>query len=373
MMTKEALYIGIMSGTSLDGVDTALVSIKDREINLLASDFLSYPESLKTQVLAICHGQETNLKHIGELDHQLGLLYAEAVNSLLSKTTYTEHDIAAIGNHGQTVFHQPDGAIRFTTQLGDNNLLATLTGIDTIGDFRRKDMALGGQGAPLVPAFHRYLFADSDSTQVILNIGGISNVSILQPNGEVIGFDTGPGNVLLDHWCSHAFCQPFDKDAQLAAQGNVLIHLLDEMLKDNYLKRPAPKSTGREHYHEQWLKQCLDAISTPINEHDVLRTLTEFTALTIANAIENYPIGTTPKLLVCGGGANNPIIMKRLSELLKGWNVAPTDSEAISGDYMESMAFAWLAHCYLNKIPSNLPSVTGASKAVPLGVFYSAD
>lgn len=373
MMTKEALYIGIMSGTSLDGVDTALVSIKDRKINLLASDFLSYPESLKTRVLAICHGQETNLKHIGELDHQLGLLYAEAVNSLLSKTTYTAHDIAAIGNHGQTVFHQPDGAIRFTTQLGDNNLLATLTGIDTIGDFRRKDMALGGQGAPLVPAFHRYLFADSDSTQVILNIGGISNVSILQPNGEVIGFDTGPGNVLLDHWCSHAFCQPFDKDAQLAAQGNVLTHLLDEMLKDDYLKRPAPKSTGREHYHEQWLKQCLAAISTPMNEHDVLRTLTEFTALTITNAIENYPIGTAPKLLVCGGGANNPIIMQRLSELLKGWNVAPTDSEAISGDYMESMAFAWLAHCYLNKIPSNLPSVTGASKAVALGVLYSAD
>ncbi|SNX46943.1 Anhydro-N-acetylmuramic acid kinase [Vibrio thalassae] len=373
MMSKEALYIGIMSGTSLDGVDTALVSIKGREITLLASDFLNYPESLKKGVLAICHGEETTLKHIGELDHQLGLLYAEAVNALLSKTSYSAHDITAIGNHGQTVFHQPEGAIRFTTQLGDNNLVATLTGINTVGDFRRKDMALGGQGAPLVPAFHRYLFADSDSTQVILNIGGISNVSILQPNGDVIGFDTGPGNVLLDHWCSHAFSQSFDKDAQLAKQGHVIPCLLEEMLNDDYLARPAPKSTGRERYHEQWLSQCLAAISTPMTDHDVLRTLTEFTALTIANAIQNCSIGTTPKLLVCGGGANNPIIMKRLSELLIGWSVAPTDSEAISGDYMESMAFAWLAHCYLNKIPSNLPSVTGASKAVPLGVLYSAD
>ena len=373
MITEEALYIGIMSGTSLDGVDTALVSIKDRQIQLLCSDFLGYPDDLKTEVLAICHGQPTDLKQIGELDHKLGLLYAQAVQSLLKKSPYEATDIVALGNHGQTVFHQPDGKTPFTIQLGDNNLLATLTGIPTVGDFRRKDMALGGQGAPLVPAFHRYLFGNNQTTQVILNIGGIANVSVLQPDGSVLGFDTGPGNVLLDHWCSSVFSTAFDRDALLAQQGTVNQDLLNELLADNYLRRPAPKSTGREHYHAHWLEQRLARVSPRPNEYDVLRTLTEFTAITIAEAIKDYPVGSQPKLLVCGGGANNPIIMKRLSALLTQWHVASTDTAAISGDYMESMAFAWLAHCYLHKIPSNLPSVTGASRAVPLGVLYSAD
>ncbi len=373
MMSKEALYIGIMSGTSLDGVDTAIVAIKGKQIRLLDSDFLSYPDTLKRDVLAICQGQATSLKSIGELDHKLGKLYANAVESLLAKSSYNTSDITAIGNHGQTVFHQPDGDIPFTTQLGDNNLVAALTGIDTIGDFRRKDMALGGQGAPLVPAFHRYLFGDSESTQVILNIGGIANVSVLQPNGDVIGFDTGPGNVLLDHWCTQAFGQAFDKDAQLANQGMVHHELLAQMLKDPYLTRSAPKSTGREYYHGQWLDTQRAAIKPGMSDHDLLRTLTEFTAMTVADAIKPYGIGNSPKLLVCGGGANNPIIMSRLSELLPNWHVDSTDSEAINGDYMESMAFAWLAHCFVNKIPSNLPSVTGASKAVPLGVFYPAN
>lgn len=373
MMSKEALYIGIMSGTSLDGVDTAIVAIRDKQIRLVDSDFLSYPDALKSEVLAICQGQPSSLKQVGELDHKLGKLYVRAVESVLAKSNYSAGDITAIGNHGQTVFHQPDSEMPFTTQLGDNNLVAALTGINTVGDFRRKDMALGGQGAPLVPAFHRYLFSDSESTQVILNIGGIANVSVLQPNGDVVGFDTGPGNVLLDHWCSHAFLQAFDQDAHLAKQGNVNDSLLAQMLTDPYLKRSAPKSTGREYYHGEWLRTQLAKLDSAVNNHDVLRTLTEFTARTIAQAIKPYCVGASPKLLVCGGGANNPIIMSRMSELLTNWHVDSTDSEAISGDYMESMAFAWLAHCFINKIPSNLPSVTGASKAVPLGVFYPAD
>ncbi|MGF1751340.1 anhydro-N-acetylmuramic acid kinase [Vibrio cionasavignyae] len=372
-MSQAEYYIGVMSGTSLDGVDVALVSINGKQISLIETHFHSYPAHLKEGVLAICHGQHTDLRAIGELDHQLGHLYAQATVQLLHKANYSPEQITAIGNHGQTVFHQPDGASPFTIQLGDNHILAAKTGINTIGDFRRKDMALGGQGAPLVPAFHRYLYGTNTSSLVILNIGGIANVSILQPNGSVIGFDTGPGNTLMDTWCSTFLNKAFDEDAQEAKQGLVNQPWLTQLLTDEYLSRPAPKSTGREYYHQEWLDlQC--AQQTPLlSVHDTLRTLTEFTVQTIVAALIPYQQGTHPKLLVCGGGANNPIIMQRLNALLDGWHVAKTDSEAISGDYMESMAFAWLAHCYIHQIPSNLPSVTGASKAVPLGVLYSAN
>ncbi|MFA0084848.1 anhydro-N-acetylmuramic acid kinase [Vibrio sp. 10N.261.51.F12] len=372
-MKSANYYIGLMSGTSLDGIDVALVSIDDKGISLLESDALDYPAQLKTRVLEICHGQATDLKAIGELDHQLGHVYAQAVLQLLDKANITASQITAIGNHGQTVFHQPDGSTPFTIQLGDNHIVAAKTGINTVGDFRRRDMALGGQGAPLVPAFHRYLFGASQSSQVILNIGGIANISILQPDGTVIGFDTGPGNTLLDTLCSQHLNKAFDEDAQEAQQGHVDPLWLNQLLEDEYLSRPAPKSTGREYFHQHWLddKQALQC--QPLSVHDTLRTLTEFTVRSIVDALLPYKIGAQPKLLVCGGGANNPIIMQRLTELLTGWHVASTDSEAISGDYMESMAFAWLAHCYVHHIPSNLPSVTGASRAVPLGVLYSAD
>ena len=372
-MSQAEYYIGVMSGTSLDGVDVALVSIDGQQISLIETHFLSYPAHLKASVLAMCHGQQTDLRSIGELDHQLGHLYAQATLQLLHKAHYSPEQITAIGNHGQTVFHQPDGASPFTLQLGDNHLLAAKTGINTIGDFRRRDMALGGQGAPLVPAFHRYLFGVSASSQVILNIGGIANVSILQPDGSVIGFDTGPGNTLLDTWCATHFNKAFDIDAKEAKKGHVNQPWLTLLLTDEYLSRPAPKSTGREYFHQEWLnRQCAQQTS-PLSEHDTLRTLTEFTVQTIVEALIPYQMGTQPKLLVCGGGANNPTLMQRLNELLTDWHVAKTDSEAISGDYMESMAFAWLAHCYIHSIPSNLPSVTGASKAVPLGVLYSAN
>ncbi|CAH0527043.1 anhydro-N-acetylmuramic acid kinase [Vibrio hippocampi] len=373
MTNIQGLYIGIMSGTSLDGVDTALVSIDGQQIRLIVNDVLPYPPALKQQVLAICQGQSTSISSIGELDHQLGHLYAEAVEQLLAKSNKSAADILAIGNHGQTVFHQPDGPYPFTTQLGDNHILAVRSGISVIGDFRRKDMALGGQGAPLVPAFHRYLFAKQTATQVILNIGGIANVSILQPNGEVIGFDTGPGNVLIDLWCSHKFNLAYDQDAALAYQGKIDQMLLNHLSQDPYLARPAPKSTGREHYHFQWLEEQLQSCSSLVSDYDILRTLTEFTARCVAKAIKPYQSGSPCQLLVCGGGANNPLIMQALQNHLPDWEVATTDHQAISGDYMEAMAFAWLAHCHLNHIPSNLPSVTGAKKSVPLGVCYSPD
>ncbi len=372
MSATSSRYIGIMSGTSLDGIDTVLVDV-GKTITLIANDFLPFPEELKQKVLSVCHGQNTDLQSIGELDHQLGHLFADAVEQLLGKSTTQPDQVRAIGSHGQTVFHHPDSLTPFTLQLGDANIIACRTGIDTIADFRRKDMALGGQGAPLVPAFHRYLFGATDSSRVVLNIGGMANLSVLLADGTVIGFDTGPGNVLIDSWTQEKFGRGYDQDGVLASQGSVHQELLSVLLKDEYLQRPAPKSTGREHYHQHWLQHQLTQCTTPVNDHDVLRTLTEFTALTIAQDIDKYRQGQAPCVYVCGGGANNPLLMVRLKELLPKWSIQSTNQLGISADYMESMAFAWLAYCRVNNIPSNLPSVTGASKATPLGVIYLAN
>lgn len=369
-MTKQ-LYIGVMSGTSLDGIDTALVEIDQGQVRLLASHQSPMPETLKQQVLAICLGQATDLVTIGQIDHQLGVLYAQAVIALLDKSGYSAEQITAIGNHGQTVYHQPSGDTPFTTQLGDANIIAALTGIDTIADFRRKDMALGGQGAPLVPAFHQSIFGSTDSSVVVLNIGGIANISVLRPEQAVVGYDTGPGNMLMDAWC-HKHChQPFDKDALFAQQGQVDQTLLTKFLSEPYLQAQAPKSTGRELFNLPWLEALLaDDCLSPA---DVQRTLCEFSAQSIANEVRQYQQGEQPELLVCGGGAHNPLLMQRLQALLPDWQVMSTDDKGVDSNNMEAMAFAWLAYRRMHNLPSNLPDVTGASKAVALGVMYFAD
>ncbi|TFH90981.1 anhydro-N-acetylmuramic acid kinase [Vibrio ouci] len=370
-MTSKQLYIGVMSGTSLDGVDTALVDIEDNQLRLLASQDYPIPDELKQRVLNICIGQQTNLIEVGEIDHQLGKLYAEAINSLLSASGYTASQITAIGNHGQTVFHQPNSLSPFTMQLGDANIIAVRTGIDTVADFRRKDMALGGQGAPLVPAFHQSIFHSTHSSVVVLNIGGIANISVLRPSLAVIGYDTGPGNMLMDSWCMKHLKQPYDKDAQFALQGKVNDSLLAELLSEPYLSLAAPKSTGRELFNLTWLESILARHSLP--HHDVQRTLCEFTAISIAQEVKKYQIGDKPELLTCGGGARNPLLMERLSQLLPDWTVMTTDDKGIDSDNMEAMAFAWLAYRRIHNLPSNLPEVTGASKLASLGVIYPAD
>lgn len=367
-MMRE-LYIGLMSGTSLDGVDAVVVAIDDHNIELIASDEYPYPNALRQQVLAICTGQKTDLPTIGQLDHQLGKLYANAVNHLLNKAQLCASNITAIGNHGQTVFHQPHGEEAFTIQLGDANLISALTGIDTIADFRRLDMAVGGQGAPLVPAFHQFLFRSRHSTTVILNIGGIANISVIPSDNRVIGYDTGPGNMLMDAWCETHIGQKFDQNGQWAATGEVLPELLNKLLADPYLQQAAPKSTGREHYNLTWLNKQLIGDELP---QDVQRTLCEFSALSIANAVDSHHNGNDCELLVCGGGANNPLLMQSLKERLKQWQVMPTSKKGISEDSMEAMAFAWLARQRVHNQPSNLPAVTGASQQVSLGVIYPA-
>lgn len=370
MSTKQR-FIGVMSGTSMDGVDTVLVEIAGSDITLLASLDFPFPEPLKQRLLAICLGQPTNLAEVGELDHLLGHLFADAVNALLAHANCPASTISAIGNHGQTVFHRPDGEAPFTIQLGDANIIATKTGIDTVADFRRKDMALGGQGAPLVPAFHQSIFAASESSVVVLNIGGIANISVLRPAHPVIGYDTGPGNMLMDAWCVKHQQHKFDKDAQFALQGEVSHELLSALMSEPYLERSAPKSTGRELFNLPWLEQHLTRFT--LSAEDVQRTLCEYSAITIANEVSQYQIGSQPELLVCGGGVHNPLLMSRLAELLPQWSVMPTDNKGVDSDNMEAMAFAWLAQRRLHNLPSNLPEVTGASQLASLGVLYFAE
>ncbi|PMJ89781.1 anhydro-N-acetylmuramic acid kinase [Vibrio sp. 10N.261.55.A7] len=368
-MKLPELYIGVMSGTSMDGVDTALVRILGNEIELLEHDEYPMPETLKNDLLNICIGQQTDLKTVGEIDHQLGNLFSEAVLQLLDKSDISASDVTAIGNHGQTVFHQPTGDQPFTMQLGDANIIAAKTGIDTVADFRRKDMALGGQGAPLVPAFHSTIFRAENSTVIALNVGGISNISVLRPNDTVLGYDTGPGNMLMDAWGQKHTGHKFDKDAMFAKQGQLIEPLLELLLKEPYFSMPAPKSTGRELFNLPWLENKLSTFDD-IATHDVQRTLCEFTAVTITNEVLRYQSGDAPELLVCGGGGRNPLLMTRLAELLPKWQVASTRSKGVDADYMEAMAFAWLAQRRVHGLPSNLPEVTGASKLASLGVIY---
>ncbi len=361
-------YIGIMSGTSLDGVDTALVETDGHSNRLLAQDFFSMPADLKQDVLDVCIGQQTTLVKIGEIDHRLGKVFADAVEQLIANNNLDRNDIKAIGSHGQTVFHAPDSAYPFTMQIGDANIIAAQTGITTVADFRRKDMALGGQGAPLVPAFHKALFDHLDNNIVILNIGGISNISII--NGDqTSGYDTGPGNMLMDAWVQKKFDKPYDKDAAIARSGTVQPALLQRLLSEEYLQLPAPKSTGRELFNLPWLEQKL--LGLTLEPQDVLATLAEFTALTIAEQVTGLTQSNQQnELLVCGGGAQNPLLMERLQTLLPDWEIGNTLKYGIDSDYMEAMAFAWLAHQTMHNLPGNLPAATGASRLAVLGAIY---
>ncbi|MCC8365224.1 anhydro-N-acetylmuramic acid kinase [Xenorhabdus sp. PB61.4] len=364
---KSGRYIGVMSGTSMDGVDVVLAEISDKAVIQKENYSHPFPQELKQKLLAICQGQQTTLSIVGQLDYELGTLFAESVKGLLKKTGLTANDITAIGCHGQTVWHEPDGEKPFTMQIGDNNRVTALTDITTVGDFRRRDMAYGGQGAPLVPAFHMAVLGDPTERRVILNIGGIANISALLPNSAVKGYDTGPGNMLMDAWTWRHKQQPYDKDAQWAGEGNVNKALLQKMLSDPYFARTAPKSTGREYFNMAWLEKQL-ADFPDVSPVDVQATLAELTAVSIAEQV--LLNNGCERLLVCGGGARNPLIMRRLSALLPDTEVATTDKYGLSGDDMEALAFAWLAFRTMSGLSGNLPSVTGADRETILGAIY---
>lgn len=361
-------YIGVMSGTSLDGVDVVLVGIDDHAFELVVQSDYAMPAELKARILHVCSGEPVPLKGFGELDRELGCLFADAVNHMLHKHHIDSGKVRAIGCHGQTVWHQPDGDRPFTLQIGDANVIAARTGIDTVADFRRKDVALGGQGAPLVPAFHQTLFSAPDSTVVVLNIGGIANITVMRPDQAILGYDTGPGNMLMDSWYREHHSGHFDRDAAWARQGQINAALLDRLLQEPWLARPAPKSTGRELFSRAWLSAQLQGIDAAAE--DIQRTLCEYTAQTIATQISLWAEGADPQVYVCGGGAHNPLLMQRLSERLPDWQVSTTDAYGVNGDAMEAMAFAWLAQRFIHRKPGNVPEVTGASRPAVLGVLY---
>lgn len=374
-MEHTAYYIGVMSGTSLDGIDLALVNFAKNSPRflpqLVAAEMQPMPQDLRRRLHELLRSGQTDLQQLGELDHRLGLLYAQSINQFLAKHQLNAEQIQAIGCHGQTIWHAPQGSYPFTMQIGDANLIAAHTNITTVADFRRKDMAYGGQGAPLVPAFHRALFARDDRITVVLNIGGISNITQLIPEMPVIGYDTGPGNALLDSWIEKQLGKPYDHDAQWAKTGKIHTALLSELLKEPYFEHPPPKSTGRELFNLTWLDKKLQHFST-ILPQDVQATLLEFTAQCNAQVLRQ--LGgqcELPKvLMVCGGGAKNPLLMQRLTRLLPEWHVATTSDFGLDADYVEAAAFAWLAYQRMYNLSGNLPSVTGAKRAVSLGVIY---
>lgn len=367
---KSGHFIGVMSGTSLDGIDVVLAAINESVVAQQASLSYPIPVAIKEDILAICQGQTLTLSQLGQLDTRLGRLFADAVLALMRQENVQPTDIVAIGCHGQTVWHEPTGEAPNTLQIGDNNQIAAHTGVTVVGDFRRRDMALGGQGAPLVPAFHHALLAHPVERRMVLNIGGIANLSLLAPGVPVRGYDTGPGNMLMDAWIWRQCGKPYDKDAQWASEGKVLLPLLQNMLSDLWFALPAPKSTGREYFNYGWLERHL-ARFQGLRPQDVQATLAELTAVTIAEQV--LLSGGCERLLVCGGGARNPLLMARLAALLPGTEVSTTDAAGISGDDMEALAFAWLAWRTMSGLPGNLPSVTGACEATVLGAIFPAN
>ena len=358
-----------MSGTSLDGVDIALMDFSATP-KLLAADCVPMPDDLRSDLTQLLKTGEATLQKLGEIDHRLGLLYAAVINDFLAKHQLDPRQIQAVGCHGQTVWHAPQGDFPFTMQIGDMNLVAAKTGITVVGDFRRKDMAYGGQGAPLVPAFHQAMFADPQAIVGVLNIGGISNISLLVPNQATIGYDIGAGNTLLDSWIEYHKGKRFDKDAEWAKTGKVNPQLLAELLDEAFFQQPPPKSTGRELFNLAWLAKKLEKL-TACQPADVQATLVEFTAQSVANDLVKVP---NPqhlpcRLLVCGGGARNPLLMSRL-QALTNWQVQTTTEFGLNVDDVEAAAFAWLAYQRLHGLAGNLPSVTGATQAVSLGAIF---
>ncbi|WP_448565436.1 anhydro-N-acetylmuramic acid kinase [Thalassotalea ganghwensis] len=361
---EGTLYIGIMSGTSVDAIDVALVCVDDQKTTFL--DGIEYPflEDIREQILMLCQTGEVHLKALGELQVKLSLCYGEAVNVLLEKQSINANQIRAVGCHGQTVYHHPFGQYPFSMQLLNASVLTANTGITTISDFRSMDIALGGQGAPLVPPFHRSLLLTNDKHKgVFVNIGGIANISVIDED-SLIGYDTGPGNVLLDIIMQNRYNLSCDKNGQKAAQGQVCKPLLDAMLSDQYFAKTGEKSTGREYFNLDWLNRYLGSEYIHLSDKDLLRTLVELTAVTIANGIgTNY----CHDVYVCGGGIKNQLLMACLQRMLPKANVKTTQALNVDPDYIEAVAFAWLAHQCINRKVGNSPSVTGASKAAILG------
>ncbi|MCC5884842.1 MAG: anhydro-N-acetylmuramic acid kinase [Gammaproteobacteria bacterium] len=364
----EALYAGCMSGTSLDGIDLVIADLAAATPRLIAARTLDIPAPLRRDLLTLCQPGADHLELFGYCDVVLAETIACGLNDLLAEHAIEPARILALGSHGQTVRHQPGGQHPFTLQIGDPNVIAERTGLTVVADFRRRDLAAGGQGAPLVPAFHAALFTAAED-RVIVNIGGMANITIL-PAGQpaaASGFDTGPGNVLLDAWAERELGRPLDDGGQWASQARPDPELLAALWNDPYFERAAPKSTGREHFNMDWLQARL---KRPVAPAVVQATLTELTARSITHGI-HHTAGVKPKqVLVCGGGRHNTLLMQRLAIALPDAELGTTEQLGLDGDWVEAVAFAWLAKQRLDGLPGNLPAVTGAAGPRILGAIY---
>jgi len=364
------LYIGLMSGTSVDGVDGVLVRLDDGQAPaVLASASLPMPADLRRELLALNLSGDDELARAALAANGLARLYAQAVAALLQQAGVQAGDVTAIGAHGQTVRHRPD--LGYTVQLNAPALLAELTGIDVVADFRSRDVAAGGQGAPLVPPFHAAIFG-APQGRAVLNLGGIANVTLLEPGQAPRGFDTGPANILLDGWCQRHLGQPYDADGRWAATGQVLAALLEQLIaSEPWFALPPPKSTGRDLFNMQWLDDRLAVFDGPkLAPQDVQATLQRLTARTVANAVDAAAAGTQ-EVFVCGGGARNPGLMRELAYCLQR-PVRATDVLGVPAQEVEALAFAWLAQAFVQRRPAGLPAVTGARGPRILGALYPA-
>jgi len=359
-------YIGLMSGTSMDGVDVALCTVDANRCKLVAALDFPFEPQLKEEILLMING-ETTLKQVGELHHRLGLVFANAVNALLKQENIKASSIKAIGSHGQTLWHSPDTPFPFSLQLGDASLIAAKTGIDVVSDFRSKDLALGGQGAPFAPVFHQFLFNDPSKRIGVLNIGGMANLSIL--GDELVGFDTGPGNALMDLWVHKHQEVAFDKDGTWAKEGKVDEALLTTLLEEPFFAKAAPKSTGRELFNILWLGKILRG-HRAVSSENVQATLLALTVETIVREVKRYGV---EQLLVCGGGVHNNYLMEQLRKADTNVEIQSTDALGVSSEQMEAMIFAWLAYKRVHREEVDLSNVTGATRNGILGSIYAKD
>jgi anhydro-N-acetylmuramic acid kinase len=364
MQHPSELYAGLMSGTSLDGIDAVLADLGGQQPQLLVHHYLPFDETLKKELLALHHPGHDELHRMQLTANQLAKLYAVATKQLLELAGISPAQVCAIGCHGQTIRHRPEHG--YTRQIGNMALLAELSGIAVVGDFRSRDIAAGGQGAPLVPAFHDRLLRHANVHRVIVNIGGIANLTDLPPQAATSGFDCGPGNLLMDAWCLRHTGKAYDENGAWAASGKVLPELLERMLAEPFLALAPPKSSGRDLFNMDWLQEKLKGDEAA---QDVQATLLDMTCESIAQAVLRNCSGAQ-EIYLCGGGAHNQALRHRLAALLSGRTIGVTDDLGVNGDYLEALAFAWLAQQALHHKPGNLPAVTGARHPCVLGAIY---
>lgn len=369
-MSDPGLFIGLISGTSVDGIDCALVDFGGPLPTLVATHFVEFQPALRNSVLSLCKGSNISLKELGKTHVQLGQEFGQAALALLDKSGTDRHRVAAIGSHGQTVWHQPDGEYPFTLQLADPNTIAWMTGITTVGDLRGRDMAAGGQGAPLAPLLHREIFHSANVDRAVVNIGGISNITVLPRTGRCLAFDTGPGNVLMDYWIGKHQNKAFDEDGAWAASGQFSLTLLNALYDEEYFSRPVPKSTGRELFNGDWLESRISKTGLQLKPEDVQATLLTFTVTTIVSEISRHCAPT--ELYICGGGAHNGTLIRELGKVASDYSVSSTADLGVEPDWVEAMAFAWMAKLAVDGVAVDTADFTGARERVPLGAIYRA-